>query len=315
MTSNNRVLTYTMSLNSLPDSGGGGFHTAQLATANYGRMAGLTQDQVFADIRARVRGNRIVPDAEILAAINKAYDDTGRPKSWTPRPVPRIRQSAMEEIIRRGNGATEADLHGASPILIDWPPEEDSWRTLGVLYRPDELLFLGDDDTPGKLGESIRPADEWIGFIRNRGGCPYPKFIPNPLTGKLGSTKGGKPSYRSDNCVASFRFMVCEFDNIPISRQVAFWWAVPHLPVAAITFSGKKSLHALIRVDAVDAAEWEREVEQKLFVQFFKPLGLDPSCKNESRLSRMPGHRRADTGEHQKLLYLAPEGRAVAHAS
>jgi hypothetical protein len=314
MTANDRAQAYFQSLSGLPNSGGGGFHAAQLSTANYGRMAGLTQDQVFADIRGRVRGTRVVPDAEIWAAVRKAYSDTGNSRGWAPRPVPRIRKDALQEIIRRGAGASAADLWEASPIRPDWMPEEDTWRTLGLLYGHNEILFCGDDSTPGTIGGSIRPVGDWIEIARRGRGFLHPKFIPNPLTGRLGSTKDGKPSFRADNCIAALRFMVCEFDNIPLDQQLNFWCGVPHLPIAAITFSGKKSLHALVRVDAANAAEWETQVEQKLFGQFFKPLGLDASCKNESRLSRLPGHRRLDTGQWQKLLYLAPEGKAVANA-
>ena len=65
------------------------------------------------------------------------------------------------------------------------------------------------------------------------------------------------------------------------------------------------------RVDCADAVEWEEGVENHLFPGYLKPLGMDPACKNESRLSRMPGHRRADTGQVQRVLYLAPMGKAV----
>jgi hypothetical protein len=226
-----------------------------------------------------------------------------------------MRKDALQQIIQRGQGATLESLIGASPVYPIWPLAEESWRTLGFLYRPDDLLFIGDDGWNGTLGETIRPAGEWIEVFKREGGCRFPKLMANPLTGKAGPKKDKSGlSYRADSCIAAFRYMVCEFDAIPIEQQIAFWCAVPHLPIAAITHSGKKSLHALIRVDAANAREWDDQVERGLFGKYLAPLGLDASCKNESRLTRMFGHTRADTGLFQKVLYLAPEGKAVARA-
>lgn len=98
---------------------------------------------------------------------------------------------------------------------------------------------------------------------------------------------------------------------LSLADQLSFWFAVP-LPVAAIVFSGSKSLHGLVQVDCANAAEWKAEVENSLFAQYLTPMGFDPSCRNASRLSRAPGHRRKDTGLCQHLLYLAPGGKAVS---
>jgi len=305
-----RVDKYSDALRTLPASGGGGCHTALLSVANLGAIAKLSPEQVVIDLRQHVHGSRPVPEREIRQAVDKAFSTVTTRTTWTPRPRPRVREDALQSIIRRGDGADAAILWEESPIHMDWPHSEDSWRVLSMLYEPDEFLFIGDDQTPGVIGESIRTAAQWIEIFQMHK-CAFPKIIPNPLSGEPGLTKSGKQSFRADSCIASFRFIVCEFDGIPLDQQFAFWFACPHLPVAAITHSGKKSLHAWIRADAASADEWTREVENKLFAQYLKPLGLDASCKNEARLSRMPGHVRADTGLPQTLLYLAPTGKAV----
>lgn len=305
---------YRYALARLPDSGGGGCHAALLSVANFGRMVNLSTNQVFADLRKRIRGTRPVDDAEIWAAIDKAYGRSAQPRRvGSPLPLPRLDKAAQQEFIRRGQGATLEDLIRASPIPPTWPLAEESWRTIGHLYRPDELLYVGDDSWRGTPGDTIRPAAEWVEIIRREGGCRYPKLMANPLTGLLGPKKDGSGlSFRADSCIAAYRYMVCEFDTISIAQQIEFWFGIPHMPIAAITHSGKKSLHVLVRVDAANAQEWEAQIERRLFGQFLEPLGLDRSCKNESRLTRMFGHVRADTGLPQKVLYLAPEGRAIA---
>jgi hypothetical protein len=81
------------------------------------------------------------------------------------------------------------------------------------------------------------------------------------------------------------------------------------LPIAALIDSGGKSINAWVRIDALDATEWTERVEEKLF-DVLGAVGIDKSCRNEARLSRTPGHLRDGT-RPQRLLYLAPEGRAV----
>jgi len=101
-----------------------------------------------------------------------------------------------------------------------------------------------------------------------------------------------------------------EFDDLSREDQLAFWWTVK-LPVAALIDSGNKSIHGIIALNDVnDAATWTREVENNLFKTLLIPLGVDGACRNEARLSRLPGHRR-DNGRMQRLIYLAPGGRRV----
>ena len=116
---------------------------------------------------------------------------------------------------------------------------------------------------------------------------------------------------RGDGSVSTYRFAVAESDSMSLEDQLAFWMGCPSLPVAMLTFSGSKSIHALLRVDCADAAEWEAKIAGELFPGFLVPMGMDPACKNPARLSRMPGFYRIDTKQIQKCLYLAPEGKAL----
>ena len=173
---------------------------------------------------------------------------------------------------------------------------------LDSLWRHDEILFMGD-----KYGKDVATAQEWR--RRFEAGAPVPPFImPNPVKPEGGLTLEGKPSFRCDDAVASFRFAVAEFDGISKEDQLKLWWGFESAPIVALIDSGGKSIHAWLRVDCLDRAAWERDVEQTLFPRVLIPLGCDPACRNESRLSRMPGHFRAEKGAWQRLLYLNPEG-------
>ena len=130
----------------------------------------------------------------------------------------------------------------------------------------------------------------------------------------MGKTKDDKDSYRADSCIKDFRFVEAEFDNMPIIEQAAFWMSMIRegAPVVCLIFTGSKSIHAWWQVNYTTADEWTQKVEQKLFPEFLTPLGVDSACKNEARLSRLPGHFRADKKQFQKLLYFNPELREIA---
>jgi hypothetical protein len=98
---------------------------------------------------------------------------------------------------------------------------------------------------------------------------------------------------------------MAEFDDISRADQLAFWATIP-LPIAALIDSGGKSIHALIAVQGIaNCAEWQRRIEDDLYARYLVPLGVDPACRNEARLSRLPGHLR-DGETWQRLLYLNP---------
>ena len=233
---------------------------------------------------------------------------------WEPIAAPLVDARMTAEIVKRGHGATEEQLRAASPVAIDWPDKEVAWRMLGALYEPDELLFIGKQINEGQIDGTVRQIEDWVDILK-RDGCDYSHFIANPLTGARGTTGDGKPTYLAGECVASHRFATVELDSVPRDQQLAFWFALPHLPIAAITHTGEGALQVLVRVDAADAAEWASEVAVKWFDQILVPLGVSDRWKSAIRFACMPGHCQGDTGLRHRLLYLAPEGKAVAHAS
>lgn len=297
----------------LPAPGGQGAHQALYAAGCFAFRAGIPAERAIAEIGAALpAGTRHVPAFEIEQAVHQAYADVpgGRHTSDT-RATPRVSPTALAGLLRLGRGATEADIVARSPIPLDWPAWESCWRVLEALHAPEDFIFAGDDSTPGTLGLSIHKRSALVQLLQRLGNCPWPKVIPNPLIGRTAPKKSGEGvTARGDACVSSHRFVVVEHDKLPLPDQLAFWMAAP-LPVAALIFSGKRSVHGWVRVDCYDSAEWLKEVEQRLFPAYLTPMGFDPACRNSSRLSRMPGHVRADTGQMQRCLYLAPNGKAV----
>lgn len=202
----------------------------------------------------------------------------------------------------------ECELWERSPYRLDHAPGiRDAEVLLENLYDPGDLLFISDKICPlERQRGTIRSVVEHLKSMR-----PAELFRPNPLTGEAVTLDNGKQSLIADGCVAKFRYAVIEFDSRSLCEQSAFFLAVidKKLPLAALTFSGNKSIHGLLAVNCPDAVNWEREVEDKLFRSYLEPLGCDGACKNESRMSRLPGMPRHN-GAMQKLLYLNPNWRA-----
>ncbi|MEI8258618.1 MAG: aldehyde dehydrogenase family protein [Deltaproteobacteria bacterium] len=85
-----------------------------------------------------------------------------------------------------------------------------------------------------------------------------------------------------------------------------------HKGINLLVVTGGKSIRGLVRVLGIYCVtDCARVVESQLFGAVLEPLGVDPACKNESRLSRLPGHFRKEKDAWQRVLYLAPEGKAV----
>ena len=152
-------------------------------------------------------------------------------------------------------------------------PKKGSWsRTAGQLIE--ELGRCGDDI--GKvIGDPNPAAGAWIRF--------------NPLDGQ---------GVRNDN-VTRFDFALVESDEMSLEDQYALYQAL-ELPIACLVSSGGKSLHAIVRVDAPNYAEYQRRVDYLYAVCEKNGLKIDRQNRNPSRLSRLPGVMR--NGHHQALL-------------
>jgi len=266
---------------------------------------GLSPEAVFAELRSKY--DHSISDVEIRGVVKWACGKNPKPSGYgnryhnspAPRPAPVTVASATAALERflKGFRCDEADLFHASP----WRPLEDpAFDALPILAG----LFFGNElvNVCAKHGVGItKTRDEWMADMRDHGapsgsiGC---MFRPNPVTGTPTGEKGGW----TDKDITAHRFAVVESDLLPLDLQLSVIARLP-LPIAAIIFSGGKSYHALVRVDAPDAAAYHRDVGRMLAL--LRPMGFDQSTGNHSRMSRLPGARRGE--RQQRLLYLNPD--------
>lgn len=145
-------------------------------------------------------------------------------------------------------------------------------RTAGELIQE---LHKYKNDIGAVIGDYKPEAGAWIRF--------------NPLDGK---------GVKNEN-VTDYRYALVESDSIPVERQNAIIREL-ELPVATLVYSGGKSIHAVVKVEAATMEEYRKRVNYLYDVCKKNGLEVDTQNRNAARLSRMPGVVR--NGKKQFLM-------------
>lgn len=145
-------------------------------------------------------------------------------------------------------------------------------RTAGELIQE---LHKYKNDIGAVIGDYKPEAGAWIRF--------------NPLDGK---------GVKNEN-VTDYRYALVESDSIPVERQNAIIREL-ELPVATLVYSGGKSIHAVVKVEAETMEEYRKRVNYLYDVCKKNGLEVDTQNRNAARLSRMPGVVR--NGKKQFLM-------------
>lgn len=186
-----------------------------------------------------------------------------------------------------------------------WKPYEDLIKYLSALFESDEMVgyvnesFQADNGryipkgkghygrTAGELIselERYKNVEDVIGTTEPEGGA-WIRF--NPLDGN---------GIRNIN-VTSYRYALVECDELDIAKQNALIREL-ELPVAAMVYSGKKSIHAIVKVNASNYHEYKDRVNTLFDICKKNGLNIDTQNKNPSRLSRIPGVMRGDKKQY-----------------
>lgn len=138
--------------------------------------------------------------------------------------------------------------------------------------------------TAGELIEELRRS----GNIENTFGTTDPEAGAwirfNPLDGQ---------GVKNDN-VTSYRYTLLESDAMSTGRQKAILEQL-ELPIVAMVYSGGKSVHAIVKVDAGSYPEYRDRVDFIYKIAQKNGFKVDSQNRNPSRLSRMPGIMRNGT--------------------
>lgn len=208
--------------------------------------------------------------------------------------------SKDELVVVDRNWLERSEIH----IPEQWNPTEQIITYLETLFEPDENVgyvteswehdgkFLPSkgcyDRTAGQLIKELYKCKGDIGSVLGDYNSEVGAWIRfNPLDGK---------GVKNEN-VTEFRYALVESDTMDISAQKAIITEL-ELPVAALVYSGKKSLHAIVKIDASTYEEYKKRVDYLYNVCNKNGLKLDIQNRNPSRLSRMPGVMRNDKKQY-----------------
>lgn len=199
------------------------------------------------------------------------YDGESKDPDTTP----------VDELKKYIKAVFRADDHvGYVTGDVFWDEEHNKWNPGRGMYDRTaaellESLEKHPDDIGATMGDWKPDAGAWIHF--------------NPLDGH---------GVKNDD-VTAFRYALVECDSISLNEQEMLYRKYK-LPAAALVYSGGKSIHAIVHIDADDIGEYRKRVEFLYDFLDKHDCPVDKQNKNPSRLSRMPGVTR--NGKKQRLI-------------
>jgi RecA-family ATPase len=269
------------------------------------RDAGMSAEDVHTVLITRALSDGL-SEGEASQTISSAFAHPAR------KPVGggQVTTGSNNRSSARTSNPQVADRLRPSPVPVPSPIEGGFMKVLETCFKPEEHVSIApatEDEDGGiipKRGVSLSVRD-WLKKVQEKGGIE--RCFSTPL-GLFMRVNPVNPGGTRNEDVTSFRHVLVEFDRddkgqtIPKEDQYGAIIA-SGLPVSAVIDSANKSLHAWVRIDAPDAAEYRRRVD--IVWDWFGGLFLDRQNKNASRLSRCPDGFRTVDGEKRQQRLLA----------
>lgn len=221
----------------------------------------------------------------------------------------------------------------------EWNPVHDMLTFLDRCFNPDEIVSFQEgyyDEKKGKWTPGPKENHMTAGHMTKLLNERYQKFVggggdihdenklADVITGVIPLNPkdhfGGvwvrmnpidpkrDPTHTTptNKMVTDYRFALLESDDMPLEEQVSFL-RKSELPITVMTFSGGKSVHALVRVDAFDEKDYRSKVNR--LHEWCRKNGFKPDekTKNPARLTRFPGCYRGEPSARHKQFIIATD--------
>lgn len=305
---------------------------ANISTGRGTRNSSLLPRAACLAVKLRMGENTFVEGVKAVASdmnlleFRRAYRSAGRIiqggvcTSFNAPPhrvqMPKNSKRVRELISEGGDILTFEGLQGLSPVAVSsLAPGEQMRYQLDVLFPNREnfaYVYRTGKPTCGILGRSIMKVHDWLKMDDAALLTAGEVIVPNAFTGKLGRTNEGKPSYIAQECLSSFTRMILEFDDLSLAEQCAFWAGLirtSKMQVLCLVYSGNKSIHGCIRVNAADIATWNKK-KAGVIAAFATDddirFRVDVQELRPRQGMRLAGVQRKDTGKEQRLLWIKP---------
>lgn len=245
------------------------------------------------------KSNGITGNYIFRLAQERGWRNPGKGKPPVAEPCVQTQVTQREDTgikrlrkILRAHNTKEARI---SEPVEDW--ENDLTVYIKTLFKEDEIItltidsdFTGEKWRPAGYGKSYKVAD--LLYMVDRFSVPE-ALNYNPEAGVWIRVNPMNGIGCSNENVQDFRYTLIESDDLPILDQLALVYEL-QLPAAAIVHSGGKSIHAVVKIGAQDARQYEERV--RFLYDVCKRYGftVDTANKNPSRLTRLPGVKRGN---------------------
>lgn len=236
-------------------------------------------------------------DWEVLSVVRSAQ--TKEKGSGASRAGARRAVRTMPDVPRLPN------RRGHPELLPDWSgvaPADMARAWVMALFEPHEVVCLVADPTMGYKGGHGGELYAYAGQLADPG---------DPLLAKIVANTGGRGLWgvvnpldgtgrRKGENVTAFRNLLVECDELGADEQLERICALltngTHggPDTASLTWSGGRSWHAVVRVDATDAADYAMRKEWVYALCEANRLPVDRKCGNPNRLTRVAGAMRGD---------------------
>ena len=287
--------------------GRGGRNDALFRLAASLRARGYGDDELLAELfAANATFDPPLPDREVVGRARSVlrYEPgtSSGDASSAAAPQRRERESWSPPIVHRvGRPDLLPDMGGLSPV-----GQARAW--VRALFAEEDVVCLCTrvrsrfprSEWYAYAGQLLEESDPLMGRMLEAGGREQGLFaVVNPMRDDV--------ARRSDANVSEHRWCVVECDELGAAEQLERVCALlfneerrgPRCH--AITWSGNKSYHAIVRVGATDRASYDRGVASLYAYCAANGLPVDAHCGNPSRLTRVPGSRRGES--MQRLVW------------
>jgi hypothetical protein len=204
---------------------------------------------------------------------------------------PKVNDEQVEAIAQHGMRVWDFWTASPSPMRAD---ESRADEVIDILFPGNPWLCAGQS---ARVFRTQR-REKWRGELRN-----YSLIVPSPMTSETGLTKNGHKSCHTLSNTGPRRFLIIEADQGNLDQQAAVIGQLgAYAPLAAVVFSGSKSLHSWFFCGKTS--------EEKLlrFMRYAVSLGADKKMWLPSQFCRMPDGHRSDDKSSEALLLCGVKG-------
>lgn len=185
--------------------------------------------------------------------------------------------------------------------VIEEPKEfkgsDELRRFIQALFKPDEYVGFVVDSIPDDNGK-YKPSSQGVYKMTAKQILAAIKKHPDVIEDVIGDYNHEAGAWIrfnpldgegvSNANVTEYRYALIESDTLELEKQKALMEELK-LPIAVMSYSGGKSIHAIVKIDAITEADYREKVDYLYKICKDNGLEIDRQNKNPSRMTRMPG--------------------------